>query len=214
VVRGTFSPVRAWRPTVGPASPPTLGLMEASIFSGILLHPVALGCLGLLVLGAVVVAADKAPESARFSAGRLLLAFSLLVVAALLIAAVSAYVPPQEAAAFGVRPENYHSALIHQFVVTATFGVYAAILGCVFVGLPITLQLAALGFGTIPLVVLASLAISVAVTIAFGLVSNVQLKHAAEAGAQFAAAHAALALAFGVGLGLPWRRTRSVANEA
>jgi len=28
VVRGTFSPARAWRPAVGPASPPTLGLMK------------------------------------------------------------------------------------------------------------------------------------------------------------------------------------------
>src|SRR5439155_3679016 len=170
--------------------------METSFFASMLLHPVALGCLALVVLGATLVSAEKAMGAVRFTITQLLRGFFCVAIAALVVAAVAAYVPAEEAQRLGVKPENYQSVLLHQFVVLSTICTYAALLGCAFVGLPITLRLATRNLATTPLVVLASLPISLLASLALGLLSGIQMKHIGQAGLQFAAAHALLALGF------------------
>ena len=184
------------------------------ILAAMLLNPFALVALALVVFGAITVVAERQVGLVRLTAMRLVRGFLCLIATALLIAVVSSYVSPEEALKLGVGPENYGSALRNEIVASATLIIYAAVIGCAFIGLPLTLGLAARNLATVPFLVLGSLAISLLFTLALILLGGIDQRSAAEAAFEMVLTHGALALSFAVGLGLPWRSARAVNHVA
>jgi divalent metal cation (Fe/Co/Zn/Cd) transporter len=182
--------------------------MESSLIAAGLLHPVALAILVIVLVAAVFIGTSSTPLPSELSRLRVLGGFAGIVVAGLLFTAVSSYVSPEEAKRFGVTPENYASALWRQFVVLATLVVYLGLIGCAFIGLPITLALAKRGLATTPMVIAASVPISLALVCFLGLASSATPTRLARHALYVAGSHAFLAFGFALGARLPWRRQR------
>ena len=180
--------------------------METSIAAGALLHPVALAILATTMFAAVSIG-GKSP-SLKMPSPRWALARGLLGVfaAALAIAAASAYVTPDEARRFGVPPENYADALRRQFIVSAVVASYASLVGASVVGVPVVIGLSSRGWATVPVLVLASVAISLAFCVVLGFVPLSEPKRALQYIGVLTGLHALLALSFAVSIGLSWRR--------
>jgi hypothetical protein len=183
--------------------------MEASFIAAVFLHPVALLILGFAVFAAVYLGAVSDSSEIRLSRARLLCGFIGVLLAALTFAAVTSYVPPSEAARFGVAPENYWAALRNQFLVLAVLIVYVALIGCAAIGVPIVVQLAKRNLATVPLVVGVSIPISLAVLVPLMLASSSDHGRLVRDLAWATGAHAVFALSFAVGARLPWRKVRA-----
>jgi hypothetical protein len=187
--------------------------MEAMFVAGALLHPVALLILALVLFAGVSIGGQStslAPRSPRWALARGLFAVFLV---SLVIAAVSAYVSPEESKRLGVQPENYTTILRREFIVLAVLATYASLIGCCVVGIPLVTALASKGWATVPTVVFASVAISLLFCAAVGLLSLSEPTRALREAAFLTGLHALLALAFATGIGLSWRSPRRT-NEA
>jgi hypothetical protein len=180
--------------------------MEASFAAAVLMHPIALLVLGLAVFGAVHLGAGSGHPHRHLSRLRLLWGFCAVAIAAVGMAAVDSYVPPSEAFRFGVGSENYWGALWRQFAVLVVLVTYIALLGCAAVGVPIIVQLAKRGMATVPIVVVVSIPISLAVLVPLGLASSTGYSRLARDLVWLAGSHAVMAFAFAVGARLPWCR--------
>lgn len=182
--------------------------MEASFAAAALAHPIGLLVLGLAIFGAVYFGGKTSPSPARhLSRIRLLTGLGTVAVTAIAISAVGSYVPSAEAARFGVAPENYWTALWHQFAVLAVLLTYVAVLGCATVGVPVVVQLAKREIATVPIVVAASIPISLTVLVPLGLASSADSAWLAKVFIWLTGSHALFAFAFALGAGLPWRRS-------
>ena len=189
----------------------TLGLMEAMMFASVLLHPGALAILALATFGAVSIGAEATESHQRLTRGRLAAGFAAVFVLSLLMAAASSYVTPEVAAKVGVTPERYWSAVWHNFTTIAVLASYFALLGCAAIGVPVLVQLAKRHLATVPLVVVASVPVSLAFLLGLGLLTSAPSGRLATDIAILVGLHAVLALGFALGARLPWRRPR---NEA
>ena len=188
--------------------------MEASFIAAGLLHPIALLLLALVMFAAVHLGSQSGAPNARMSWHRLLGGFVGVLVASLLISAISSYVSPGDAARFGVSPENYRSALWNQFVVLAVLCAYVSLVGCAAIGLPAILALTKRGYGTAPAVIAISVPISLLVLVPLGLLSSISPKHVAQSMLYLVPAHIAVAVGFSTGARLPWRLRKQGENDA
>lgn len=187
--------------------------MEAMFAAGALLHPVALLILALVLFAGVSIGAQSTSltmRSPRWALARGLFAVFLVSLA---IAAVSAYVSPEESRRLGVQPENYTTVLRREFIVLAVLATYASLIGCCVVGIPLVIALASKGWATVPAVVLSSVFVSLLLCAAVGLLSLSEPTHALRDATFLTGLHALLALAFATGMGLSWRAQQR-ANEA
>lgn len=181
------------------------------MFASVLLHPGALAILAFAIFGAVFIGAQATESHQRLTRRRLLAGFAAVLVLSLAIAGAGSYVTPEAAAKFGVAPENYWSAVWRQFITLAVLAGYLALLGCAAIGVPVVVQLAKRHLATVPLVVAASVPVSLVVLLGFALLTSAPAGRLAADIAIMVGLHALLALAFSVGARLPWRRPR---NEA
>ena len=181
--------------------------MEAYWFAAMLWRPTGIAVLVGAVLLSVTALYAGRRVSAPISPKRLALGYLGAVGVCLGIAAVSSYVPREEALTkWHVPPENYWEAVFNQFAVLATLSTYFTVLGIAVVGAPVIFAMARRGFGSVPWVLLASTVISVAtalVLIQDSQPSNVSFLHDAPG---LIGVHLLLSLGFSVGAGLPWRR--------
>jgi hypothetical protein len=185
--------------------------MEAMMFASVLLHPGALAILALAIFGAVFIGAQATESCQRLTRGRLFAGFGAVFALSVLMAGASSYVTPEAAAKFGVAPENYWPAVWRQFTTLAVLASYFALLGCAAIGVPVVVQLAKRRLATAPLVVAASVPVSLAVLLGLGLLTSAPRGRLATDIAILIGLHAILALGFAVGARLPWRTPR---NEA
>jgi hypothetical protein len=178
--------------------------MELAIAASLLLHPLSLLVLAAMVFAAVNLGSEVGPPGTRIAWQRLLRGMAFVFVAALLVAAVSSYISPEEARSFGVPPENYASALLREFLKLAALLTFGSILGCAAIGIPLTLALARRGRATVIVLVIASVPISLCVGFAVGLLQLSSI-HLAYEVTVLVTTHALLAFSFAVGARLPWR---------
>lgn len=185
--------------------------MESMMLASVLLHPGAVAILALAVFGAVFIGAEVTESYQRLSRGRLFAGFVAVFVLSLAVAVAGTYVSPEAASKFGVAPENYWSAIWRQFTTLAVLLSYLSLLGCAAFGVPIVVQLAKRRLATIPLVVAASVPVSLLVVGGLAILSTAPTVRIATDVALLVSLHAVLALGFSMGVRLPWRRPR---NEA
>lgn len=181
------------------------------MFASVLLHPGALAILAVAIVGAVFIGAQATEAHQRLTRGRLFAGFAAVFVLSLLMAGVSSYVTPEAAARFGVPPENYWPAVWRQFTTLAALASYFALLGCAAIGVPVVVQLAKRRLATTPLVVAASVPVSLVVLLGLALLTSAPRGRLATDTATMVGLHAILALGFAVAARLPWRIPR---NEA
>jgi hypothetical protein len=126
------------------------------------------------------------------------------VLSASLFAAVSAYVPPEEARRFGVTEPYYWPAIWRQFAALGVAVTYIGLLGASLVGVPVALLLAQRGLATVPAYIAASAPISLALLATMVFLTNQPLAMVIRDAPLFVGGHAWLALGFAVGARLPW----------
>jgi len=125
------------------------------------------------------------------------------VLACVVCAALSAYVTPEDAAeVWRVPPDKYWTAIRQEFVVTLAPTIMFSTAGIALVGVPVILRLTRAGRGSVGWVLLASLGISLAVSLPFWAGSGARA--ALRAIASIAGAHLLMTFCFSVGAGLPW----------
>ncbi len=181
------------------------------MLASVLLHPGAVAILALAIFGAVFIGAEVTESYQRLSRVRLLAGFLAVFARSLAMAAAGSYVSPEAASNFGVAPENYWSAVSRQFTTLGVLMSYLSLLGCATFGVPIVVLLAKRRAATVPLVVAASVPVSLAVVGGLASLSTAPTSRIAKDVAVLACLHAVLALGFSLGARLPWRRPR---NEA
>ena len=176
--------------------------------ASVLVHPIALTALALVLLAAVRIGGRSASLKMPRPHWALAKGLICVLITSIALAAVSAYVTPEEARSFGVQPENYSTALRRQFIVLAVVASYASLLGASIVGIPLVVTLASKGWATVPIVVLSSAIISLLFGPAIGLVSLSEPMRAAKDLGYLVGFHGLLAFSFAVGIGLSWRLSR------
>lgn len=180
------------------------------MLASVLLHPVAIAILALAIFGAVFIGAQATEPHQRLSRGRLLTGFVAVFVVSLAMAGASSYVSPEVASRFGVAPENRWSAIWREFTTLSVLIGYLSLLGCAAFGVPIVTLLAKRRSATIPLVVAASVPVSLGVVGMLVLLSTVPTARIAKDAALMVGLHAIMAVGFSMGVRLPWRRPRDV----
>jgi len=163
----------------------------------------------LIVFAAVKIGSTAGSPGTRIKWQRLLTGFAGLSLTALVLAAVSSYASPQEARLWGITEGNYNSALMRTFVTVAIIWVYAGVVGCALVGVPLTVALAKRGYATVPFLVIASVPISFLAVLVMCVFSTGSMQHFFRDAFYLIGWHAFLALGFGVGARLPWRISSS-----
>ena len=171
-----------------------------------LLHPGAVAILAVAVFGAVFIGAEVTESYQSLSRGRLLAGFVAVFVLSLALAGAGSYVSPEAASKFGVAPENYWSAVWRQFTTLAVLLSYLSLLGCAAFGVPIVTQLAKRRLATVPLVVAASVPVSLAIVGSLAMLSTAPTVRIAKDVVLLVSLHAVLALGFSLAVRLPWRR--------
>lgn len=185
--------------------------MEASWFAGMLRHPIGIAVLVAAVLLSAAALYSGRRVSAPISPKRLAFGYIGAVVVCLGIAAVSSYVPREEALTkWHVPSENYWEAVFNQFAVLATLLTYFTVLGIAIVGAPVIFAMARRGFGSIPWVLLASVVISLGAALVLVQLSQPSNASFARDAPGLAGAHLLLSLGFSLGAGLPWRRKTAI----
>ena len=184
--------------------------MEAMMLASVLLHPGAGAVLTFAVFGAVFIGAEVTEPYQRLSHGRLLAGFMAVLVVALAIVAAGSYVTPETAAKLGVQAEDYWSTLWRQFMTLAVLLGYLSLLDCAVFGVPIVTQLAKRQCATVPLVVAASVPVSLVIVGGLAALSTMLTPRLVKDVVLLVALHAVLALGFALGVGLPWRRPSGV----
>ncbi|MFC3684672.1 hypothetical protein [Hydrogenophaga luteola] len=185
--------------------------MESMMLASVMLHPGALAILALAIFGAVCLGAKETEPYQRLSRGRLFAGFLSVFAVSLAVAGAGSYVSPEVALRFGVAPENYWSAIWREFATLSVLLSYLSLLGCAAFGVPIVTLLAKRRSATVPLVVAASVPVSLGVVGMLVLLSTAPTARIAKGAALMVGLHAVMAVGFSMGVRLPWRRPRKEA---
>lgn len=176
------------------------------MLASVMLHPGALAILALAIFGAVHFGAKKTETYQHLSRGRLFAGFLSVFAISLAVAGAGSYVSPEVALEFGVAPENYWSAIWREFATLAVLIGYLSLMGCAAFGVPIIALLARRRQATVPLVVAASVPVSLCSVGVLALLSAALTVRFAQGAALVTGLHAVLAVGFSMGVRLPWRR--------
>lgn len=179
--------------------------MEASWLAMALWHPLGLAVLaGVVLISSLVLYSSS--DTAPINRWRLAGGYGAAILVCLVIAAVSSYIPEQESQQrWGVPPERYWDAVFGQFTTLAVLLTYLTVFGIAVLGSPVVFALARRGYGNIPSVLIASVLISLLAAVAIAAVLAPG-PHFGRDVAWVVSVHGLLALAFALGVGLPWRR--------
>jgi hypothetical protein len=179
--------------------------MEAAWVAMALWHPVALAVLICAVFLSSFVL-NSSMGSVPITRMRLARGYGAAILVCIVVAAISSYIPQQEAQQrWGVSPERYWDAVLGEFSILATVLTYIAVFCIAVVGSPVVFALARRGYDSIPFVLAASVLISLLVVAAMAAVSAPGPAFGRDV-VLVVGIHGLLALAFGIGVGLPWRR--------
>jgi len=177
--------------------------MEAEFFAS----PIVVLITLMLVAGVSSLHYRDGTRTPVVSKKGLLAGYLAVVFCCAAIAAVSSYVPQAEAASiWKVAAENYWSVQIHEFFVDFILLSCGALLGVAFVGLPVIFALARIRLATVPLVLFASILISVAAAALLALGDNNSSRGFVFTMKYLVSQHLLLSLSFCLAAGLPWRR--------
>ena len=153
-------------------------------------------------------------QSPLVSRRRLFVGYASVILTCAVLAAVSAYVSPQEAVSkWKVPHDRYWPILTRHFVTTLVLMGSVALVGIAIIGLPIVATLDKLKLATIPNVLVATVPASAVVAVVLSSGDITPFQHLALTLAYVIGTHMVLALSFCLGAGLPWRRL-SRTNEA
>ena len=180
--------------------------MAAVYFFGLLANPLSVAVLVLIVVG--VSRAQLHGSSGPWNPTPRALAkgYTLALLAALPAALFISYISPEEAMSrFKVPPENYWKAQLNEALVTFTFAAYATSLGIAVVGLRAIILLARFRMASVPAVMAAAVAISVVACATMTIGDDPAFKNFLPLARELVAGHVLTAMAFCVGVGLPWR---------
>jgi len=172
---------------------------------GVLASPVALAV--LLGLAFVAVALAGSTEPTGLSWARLSCALVGVALFAVVAAAASSYVSPEESRKFGVAEDHRWSAIWNQFIILAVLSMYVGIAGASLVAIPLVSLMARKGLASTPGFVLASVPVSLIFALPFALQGG--SPRGLSVVAFFIGGHAWLALGFALGARLPWLTTRN-----
>jgi hypothetical protein len=103
-------------------------------------------------------------KSEDFPSIRLAFGYIGALLALAILFGFTSYVTPQEAAAWGVKPDEYFFAMLRQFIAIFSFGAFFSVIGISTIGLPVLFELKKSGRGTAPWLILVSAAISAIAT--------------------------------------------------
>lgn len=181
------------------------------MLASVLLHPGAIAILALAIFGAVCFGDKETEPYQHLSRGRLLAGFLLVLAVSLAVAGAGSYVSPEVALRFGVAPENYWPAIWREFATLAVLIGYLSLLGCAAFGVPIIALLAKRRAATVPLVVAASVPVSLCAVGVLALLSTAPTARFAQEAVLVTGLHAVMAIGFSIGVRLPWRRPRKEA---
>jgi hypothetical protein len=188
--------------------------MAADLLIGLLRHPIAIVVWVCILLGLSVVTyrANSGPPPIRPL--RLFGGYSAAFAVCIALAAVSAYVPREEATAvWHVPPERYREAITREFFDALVMLVFFAGLGIALVGVPVVFRLARAGRAQIGWVLLASAGISAAFSVALSILflsgSISWLRAFLSLLGYSLSTHLLLSLGFSLAAGLPWRAVRA-----
>jgi hypothetical protein len=162
-----------------------------------------------LVIGASSVHYRDNARAPVVNARRLIVGYIAVVLCCSVMAAVSSYVPQAEAASkWHVSPENYWSVQLRSYFVALTLMACVALLGVAFVGVPIMFGLARFGLATAPIVLAASIPVSIVAAVLLSAGDSPAFRHLGLTVVYLIGQHLLLALSFCVAVGLPWHRRR------
>jgi ABC-type Fe3+-siderophore transport system permease subunit len=133
-----------------------------------------------------------------------------VVLACILLSAISAYVSPEEASnKWQVPPERYWPVLLNAYLTTLILMGSVAVVGLAIVGFPIVVALGKFGRATTPHVLLASVFVSAALVLLLSIGDSTPFLRLGSQLASLTGLHLILAFCFCLGARLPWRRTPS-----
>jgi hypothetical protein len=184
--------------------------MESAMLAAMLLHPMAVLISVCVVLVATVASYYVIPGARRITLSRLVGGYLGALLVVVLICAASSYVSPEEAqAVWKVPPENYWTALWHQFLTLFVTLCYATILGIAVIGAPAIFLLNWRQRATVPWILLVAAIISIAAALL--LETFIASRHAIQTIGYLVGGHLLLALGFCLGARLPWKVSRASA---
>lgn len=190
----------------------SLGIMETLMLAGVLGQPIAFAVL--------IVVGGSAVYLGSLASGRLLTKTALscglagVLVVALMVAVIAAYVSPDQSRQLGIAEQNYWSVLLRETLAVSVVVGYFSVLGASLISIPVVVALAKRHQATALRFMLLSLIISVTLILALMLVLHGpnDSPPATLISAFLIFMHTLLALGFAVGSGLPWRQ--ELHNEA
>ena len=180
--------------------------MASDWLASMLIHPFAIGLLvGVVLLSAAVLylREDSRPP---MGPGRLAAGYAGAILFGLVMAAASSYVPREEALTkWHVLAEDYWLVSLRSFLGVAILLIYTAVFGIAVVGAPVVFAMSRRGWGTIPKILLASVAISLVFFFVLVLLTQSPGPHFWRGMATLVGMHLILALGFCIGSRMPWR---------
>jgi len=178
----------------------------ADYFAALLGHPIAIA-LGIGVIFALSSVHYRNGDIHPLKAPRrLFVGYVAALLACIAIAAVSSYVPQDQAfSKWHVTPERYWDVQFNEFVLELVFFAWISLIGIAVVGLPIIFALGRRGYATVPWILAASLAISLFLAVAISAADRPANRHLDYWVAFVAGTHLLLSLSFCLGAGLPWK---------
>jgi len=180
--------------------------MGAEIFAS----PIVILITLVLVVGASAIHYRAESRRPVVSERRLLAGYLAVIVGCVAIAAVSSYVPQEEAASrWKVAADSYWSTQAHAFLVEFVLFSCVSLLGVAFVGMPIIFALARIGRATVPYVLVASVLVSMVAAMLLAAGDNNPSRGFVFTAKYLVGQHLLLSLSFCLAAGLPWRRARS-----
>lgn len=185
--------------------------MAADFFLGGMRHPIAIALWLAVVVLASVITYRTGPLSPPIRPFRLVAGYLAALVVCAALAASSAYVSREEAATvWHVPSEHYREAIMREFWDLLGLFAFLAGIGIALVGVPVIFSLARAGRAQVGWVLLASAAISIAVSVALGVLffsfgAASWFRTSLEVLGYLLGTHLLLSLGFCLGAGLPWR---------
>jgi hypothetical protein len=179
----------------------TLGLMGAEVFASPFF-------VALAVAFAAALTWAQSPWR-WFSLRQVIGGYSGLVLACFVVAVVSGYVSPEEAASrWKVPVERYWDVQIRSILVEFMLLSCVAVVGTALVGLTVVRVLWKRGRATIPMMLATSVAVSLVFAAVLSSTEQPAFRAFATTAQYLVCLHLFLCLAFCVGARLPWRRVR------
>jgi len=141
---------------------------------------------------------------------QLALGYLGVVVVCLIVAAVSAYVSPEDAVQrWHIPRDQYWASLFRTFALLSVVLTCLSILGVAVIGAPIIFALASRGLGRVPYILAASIIVSLVVAFALAALTQPSSATFARDAPYLVGLHLLLSLGFCIGAGLPWSFQRS-----